>query len=175
MADSNITRRALAAALKAQMQEEPFSGVCIAEICDRCDMNRKSFYYHFKDKYDLLNWIYDTEFLAVTKDSAHMEGWGFMEKLLQYLYENRAFYRRAMEVKGQNSFHEHFRALLLPEIGARLITLLPADTVTDFQVGFFTDATLGAMEVWLREKEPESPQALLGKLQSCFPQESHER
>ena len=28
-------------------------------------MNRKSFYYHFKDKYDLVNWIFDTEITKI--------------------------------------------------------------------------------------------------------------
>lgn len=57
MADSNITKRALAAALKELMEQKPFSKINVADICEKCGMNRKSFYYHFKDKYDLVNWI----------------------------------------------------------------------------------------------------------------------
>ena len=53
MADSNITKRALASALKELMNEKPFARISVSDICTRCDMNRKSFYYHFKDKYDL--------------------------------------------------------------------------------------------------------------------------
>ena len=52
MADSNITKRALAQALKELMQEKSFEKISISDICDRCQMNRKSFYYHFIDKYD---------------------------------------------------------------------------------------------------------------------------
>ena len=62
MADSNITKRALAAALKELMEQKPFSKINVAEICEKCGMNRKSFYYHFKDKYDLVNWIFDMDF-----------------------------------------------------------------------------------------------------------------
>ena len=65
MADSNITKRALASALKGLMEELPFDKINVAHICERCDMNRKSFYYHFRDKYDLVNWIFDTEFLTI--------------------------------------------------------------------------------------------------------------
>ena len=53
MADSNITKKALASALKELMETVPFSKISIGDICEKCDMNRKSFYYHFKDKYDL--------------------------------------------------------------------------------------------------------------------------
>lgn len=68
MADSNITKRALATSLKELMMEQPFEKINVAQICERCNMNRKSFYYHFKDKYDLVNWIFDTEFIALLKD-----------------------------------------------------------------------------------------------------------
>ena len=69
MADSGITKRALAEALKQLMEELPFSKISVADICEQCNMNRKSFYYHFKDKYDLLNWILDTEFLGTALKS----------------------------------------------------------------------------------------------------------
>ena len=49
MADSNVTKRALAAALR-ELVEEDFDKIQVAQICERCDMNRKSFYYHFWDK-----------------------------------------------------------------------------------------------------------------------------
>ena len=59
MADSNITKKALAEALKELMEEKSFEKINIGDICEKCEMNRKSFYYHFKDKYDLVNWIFD--------------------------------------------------------------------------------------------------------------------
>lgn len=52
MADSNITRNAMAAAMKALMKEKKLSKISISDICGACGMNRNSFYYHFKDKYD---------------------------------------------------------------------------------------------------------------------------
>ena len=49
MADSNITRNAMAAAMKALMKEKKLSKISISDICGACGMNRNSFYYHFKD------------------------------------------------------------------------------------------------------------------------------
>ena len=40
MADSNITKRALATSLKELMAEQPFEKMYVAQICDRCYMNR---------------------------------------------------------------------------------------------------------------------------------------
>ena len=67
MADSNITKKALANALKELMASTPFKDIGIGAICEKCEMNRKSFYYHFRDKYDLVNWIYDNEFIGHLK------------------------------------------------------------------------------------------------------------
>ena len=64
MADSNITKRALAVALKSLLAERPFAKVSVRDICEACGMSRKSFYYHFQDKYELLNWIFFTEFVS---------------------------------------------------------------------------------------------------------------
>ena len=50
MSDSNITKRSLASALKELMEEMPFAKITVADICEKCGMNRKSFYYHFRDK-----------------------------------------------------------------------------------------------------------------------------
>lgn len=67
MTDSSITKLALSNALKELPTEQPFEKISISDICDRCRMNRKSFYYHFRDKYDLVNWIFDTEFMELNR------------------------------------------------------------------------------------------------------------
>lgn len=99
MADSNITKKALAASLKELMTEQSFEKINVTQICERCDMNRKSFYYHFKDKYDLINWIFDTEFMALVKDedlhADYGKHWALVEKACDYFYENHAFYRKS--------------------------------------------------------------------------------
>ena len=63
MAESNITKNALADALKSLMREKNFDKISVLDICEKCNMNRKSFYYHFRDKYDLLNWIFYIGFM----------------------------------------------------------------------------------------------------------------
>ena len=57
MAEAGVTKKVLAYALKSLMASRPLSKITVGDICEACDMNRKSFYYHFRDKYDLVNWI----------------------------------------------------------------------------------------------------------------------
>ena len=51
MPDSNITKHAIAAALKELCREKSFDKISIADITSTCGLNRQTFYYHFEDKY----------------------------------------------------------------------------------------------------------------------------
>ena len=95
MAEGTITKQALAQSLKDLMQEKPFQKISVSDICERCGMNRKSFYYHYRDKYDLLNWIFDTEFGAICLHKTYRAEEDFFRDLCEYFYANRSFYRKA--------------------------------------------------------------------------------
>lgn len=168
MADSNTTKRALASALKDLMRTHPFSKISVSDICEYCDMNRKSFYYHFKDKYDLINWIYDTEFIAIAMQTSYRSFWDFLADLCGYFYENRSFYSKALQITGQNSFSEHFRELLQPTIRQRLVKPAAPGQAQAFQTIFFTDALICAMMRWLKVGDCMPPQEFLALLRSCI-------
>lgn len=168
MADSNITRRALSAALKELMQEKPFEKISVADICQKCEMNRQSFYYHFKDKYDLVNWIFDNEFIAVARKSEFSDQWDFLEALCTYFFTNRDFYRRVLTVKGQNSFSEHFREFLQPMLAHGIGELLGDEYVQEFHINFFSDALVCTIERWLTDKHSMQPKELIRLLQSLI-------
>lgn len=153
MADSNITKRALASALKELMNEKPFARISVSDICTRCDMNRKSFYYHFKDKYDLVNWIYNTEFLAVVRHKDYESGWNLLEELCEYFYDNRDFYRRTFQVDGQNSFSDYFHAIAMTILTEDLAGISTEASEIEFYVNFYTDAFVCAIKRWLSEKD----------------------
>lgn len=168
MADSNITKRALATALRGLMEETAFERINVAQICERCNMNRKSFYYHFKDKYDLVNWIFDTEFIALLKNenwgANYQERWASIEKSCQYFYQNHGFYRKALQIKGQNSFSEHFREYIRPLLADRISSVFGEKRLDEFTLDFFTDAVICAMERWLLAKECMPPEQFVEKI-----------
>lgn len=164
MAYSNVTKTAMAEAMKALMAEMPFSRVSVGDICERCGMNRKSFYYHFKDKYDLVNWIFQTEFLEVLNVQDYTSGWGLIADLCAYFYKERAFYAAALRIEGQNSFSDFFSAALnaiLPEVLRD-----PFETPEDsrFFFDFFTDAIKTAITRWLTETPPVPPEVFTERL-----------
>ncbi len=168
MADSNITKHALAASLRALMEEHPFEKITVAQICEQCGINRKSFYYHFKDKYDLVNWIFDSDLVALAVSDVDLNDedsmWRLLKTLGDYFYENRAFYRKAFQIKGQNSFSDHFRELSQPLFKNRLAALVGEENTDEFVLDFFTDASLSALERWLTAKECVPPGQVVERL-----------
>ncbi len=105
MAYYNTTKKSLASSLKALLIDSPFEKVSVGEICAECGINRKSFYYHFKDKYELVVWVFRQEFQDIfdIKENAS----SFITRLAEYFYENRSFYKRILPIDGQNNFREY--------------------------------------------------------------------
>lgn len=53
---SQTTKRALEASLKNLLAQKPLDKITINDIATDCGINRMTFYYHFKDIYDLVEW-----------------------------------------------------------------------------------------------------------------------
>lgn len=168
MADSNITKRALANALKEQLEVEPFSKISISDICDRCEMNRKSFYYHFRDKYDLVNWLFDAEFTVFLRKRDNGGAWDFFEALCCYLYDNRVFYRKILTVRGQDSFYEHLRGYLRPFLQAPLTDISGQTEAPGLYMDFFTDSLSCTLERWLLEKDCQEPMQFVASIKELL-------
>ena len=65
---SQKTKQALADALKSAMKTKKLSKITVSELIAACNINRKTFYYHFQDIYALLKWMLEQEALEVIKN-----------------------------------------------------------------------------------------------------------
>lgn len=163
-----ITKKALAHAMRTLMQEEAFRRISVGDICERCGMSRKSFYYHFRDKYELVNWIFDQDFIALVRDRSYDNAWEFFEDLCTYFYENRTFYVNAFAVEGQNSFTEYFAEVLQPIAQDYFMRILGDDRKKEFFAVFFMDAFRVSLIRWLREPQNLSPSEYIALLKVCI-------
>ena len=168
MSESYITKNALAASMKKLMDERDFSKVTVADICEGCGMNRKSFYYHFKDKYELVNWIFYEEFLKNMDVSRYKTSRDILEDLCKYFYRERTFYENALMVEGQNSFREYLFESMLPVIKTQTKDLFRDREYNLFFVYFFYEAFLAAIISWLRDGEKIPPDEFLRQLHAIL-------
>ena len=163
MAES--TKKTLAKAMKELMSEQPFHKITVSDICDRCGMNRKSFYYHFIDKYDLVNWIYYTEFAETVTQEALSTPWALSEAVCAYLYENRRFYANALTITGPNSFSEYFASLLRPLIEFQIPSEATGDEAdAAFRETFISDAFIVSLRRWLTETPITLPEIYVERI-----------
>ena len=93
MANSNITKKALAQSLKELGSTKILDKITVADITNHCGVNRQTFYYHFNDKYELLNWIYTEDlFKPLTKDLDFFNWGDKLVGLLKYMKNMKPFF-----------------------------------------------------------------------------------
>ena len=149
MSESNITKNALAASMKKLMRSRPFEKISVSDICSDCGINRKSFYYHFRDKYDLVNWIFYTEFIGSMDLSGYRTGWDWLNDMGEYFYKEREFYRCALKIEGQNSFKDYLVEVISPIAAVFLQDVFPETEKDNFYITFMLDALLTSTVRWL--------------------------
>ena len=165
MADSNSTKSALADAMKKLMVCKSFAKISISDLCEECGLNRKSFYYHFKDKYDLVNWIFYVDFLTNMGGKNFENEWDVLVAVCNIFYQNKAFYQSALRIEGQNSFKDYFYEMLEPVMAFFVQDLFQVQNQKLF-VTFFCDAFLTAVLRWFRKHKilPDKYPVLIGKV-----------
>ena len=93
MSDSLITKKAIAQCLKNLAAEKSFLKISIGDITAACGLNRQTFYYHFQDKYELLDWIYYEECFVPILDGITFDNWHLrIKQLLDTLKKEKVFY-----------------------------------------------------------------------------------
>ena len=96
------TKLVIAEALTQLMQEKPLDSISVADIISASKLSRRTFYYHFKDKHDLVCWIFDWDVVNhlgvqdVIIDNAGQQKY-FVDALRNHMYRNRAFYVNAIQ------------------------------------------------------------------------------
>ena len=103
----NRTRRELGAALRELLREEPLSQIRVRELTERCGLRRQSFYYHYKDVYDLFDWSVRQERALLLERLEGCLAWRqALLDLLDRAAEERAFYQAVLDRGGQAGLGE---------------------------------------------------------------------
>ena len=172
MPDSSITKLMLANSLKKLMAEKPFSKICVADITGSCGVTRTTFYYHFKDKYDLMNWIYYTETVPFMSAYQKVENWtDGLRDLCYYMKENEAFYSNALNTTGQNSFQEYLNDYIR-DLAASVLESIKGTQFDEEKWGFITEfiatSFVGLIVRWSDTGMKEDPADYVSHIREIF-------
>lgn len=100
------TEHELALALKTMMAEVPLDEISVTSLTKRCHINRKTFYYHFHDIFDLLTLVFLDESIpgvTETKDINQL-----MKLLFTYYTKNYKFIDATLNSAGKDLVREFF-------------------------------------------------------------------
>ena len=72
----NGTKGKMAEAFKELVCKKSFQKITISDIAKESAMTRENFYYHFRDKYDIMHWIFEQQVAAqLPEDEEPFEMW----------------------------------------------------------------------------------------------------
>ena len=89
---SQTTKRAMAASLKNLLLQKPLTKITINDIAEDCGISRMTFYYHFKDIYDLVEWVCVEDAARALEGKKTYDTWQEgMLQIFEAVTENRQF------------------------------------------------------------------------------------
>ena len=103
------TKELLAKTLKKKMEKKPLSKITVSEIIKDCNLNRRTFYYHFTDIYALTEWMLGQDTIKLVKKSENTSTWdkGVLA-LMIYIKENKHICFCAMDGLGRDLLQRYF-------------------------------------------------------------------
>lgn len=174
MSESLITKQAIARGLKEAMQQKSFDKITISDITKSCGLNRQTFYYHFQDKFELLNWIFYNEVIEVLTDGLSLDNWqDNLYNMLHVMEEEKVFYQNAINQSFQNEFHEYLIEIstaLFCNIIDNLIIDKQSKIIEDenkrFIAEFYSFGVVGLIMEWAKKGMKKSASQIIIQISS---------
>ena len=157
----------LADSLKELARIHSIEKITIREITDKAGVIRPTFYNHFQDKYELVDWIFYNEAISLISEELTYENWD--QKVLLLLHHMKAeshFYVNMLEISMESGFQEYlFR--VTKELFGNLILQIYDKIQTEeieFIASFYAFGISGTIIFWARNGMRETPEELVMQL-----------
>lgn len=169
MAKGQITKNQIMEVFMDLMEEKPFNEITISDITERCNLNRLTFYYHFQDKYDLLNQTIDLMIMYPFMKDLTFENWP--DHLCYALETIKAHKKYCMNAFSSDNgeFMEHIGAII-SQLFTDLFEEMPNVSRTDtenktFLADFLSYGIVGTVNHWMRTGIKGEPREIVRKLE----------
>lgn len=177
MSDSTITKRAIAEGLKGLIPGKSFDKISVSDITSSCGLNRQTFYYHFQDKYELLNWIYYTEGFSRILDGITFDNWpDRLHQLLDIMKKDQSFYINT--IKCEESCFSDYLLEITAALFEEALNKLDADhrmspDDKQFFSQFYSYGICGVILSWTKSGMKQPTQAVAANLYKLAKETEH--
>lgn len=164
----------IANALKELMQSKSFEKISISDITNACSIHRQTFYYHFDDKYDLLNWIVFHELVNPLIDNFNLDNmYQRIEDLFTTMVKHKSFYQKAFRV-GVSEMSRYIGKLAVEQISGMVASIendngvitdeLSHNTMSEF-LGY---GIVGVIFNWAQDGMKDSPKVMTERIRTII-------
>ena len=162
------TRKLLQQAMIDLTVERGFAAITVADITERAEMNRSTFYRHFLDKYDLLYQFLDSAHASIARKTDMLLRMTRTPPgplmMIQHIQEYSAFYRHMLGAKGDPHFVQRFRENTERRYRELLANHPSSDDPdappAEMRARYGSWAAIGAILWWLENDQPYSAEQL---------------
>lgn len=153
---SQVTKRALEQSLKNLLLKKPLTKITINDIADDCGINRMTFYYHFKDIYDLVEWSCLEDAKKALNEKKTYETWqqGFLQ-IFEAVQDNKPFilnvYRCVHGEQVEKYLQPLVDQLLLDVINEEVGEMKVRDEDKQFIAQVYSYIFIGLMLDWIKD------------------------
>jgi probable dihydroxyacetone kinase regulator len=161
------TKQALADSFLRLLSKHSFDKITVKDIVEDCGVNRQTFYYHFHDIYDLVEWIFQDAAAKVSESDLDYDDWtSGLEKLMHYLQDNRMLILNAYNSISHEAVADYIKMGLRPYCAAIVEHQAaemdePAEQEdVDFVTDLFTLAATGLVTQWIGQQMRPGDHAL---------------
>lgn len=163
----------LADSIKELLKERSFLNIGVQDIVKNCDVSRTAFYNLFKDKYDLVSWIYRRDVEDIYWKLKKFDWRKYHTKILQYMQGEREFYVNVAAYEGQNSILDYITsyAIICMEMQVKEemgMNILPEDV--ELSIYMWNLASTRLTFTWLKEKDERKPEEITDLICNCVPE-----
>lgn len=166
---SNTTKIALEASLKKMMLQKPFDKITINDLTKDCGISRMTFYNHFKDIYDLVEWSCEEDGKQALQNNNTYDTWQEgLYQIFQAVLENKPFilnvYRTVSREQIENYLFRLTRDLIENVVEEKSVGREISLEDKLFISGFYKYSFVGIMLDWIKQGMKEEPQILVEKI-----------
>lgn len=166
---SQLTKRALEESLKRLLLTKPLNKITIADITSDCGISRMTFYYHFQDIYDLVEWACEEDAARAIAGNKTADTWqtGLLDTFLA-LRENKSFIASIYHDMSR----EQVERFLVPVVSDLVKSVVDEHAARrhvreqdrDFIARFFAHALIGTVLDWIARDMRDDPQQLVQRV-----------
>ena len=166
---SQTTKRALEASLKNLLLKKPLNKITINDIAEDCGINRMTFYYHFKDIYDVVEWSCHEDAARALGGKKTYDTWqqGFLN-IFRAVEDNKPFIMNVYHSVSREHVETYLSKLtydlLIGVVEEKSKGISVRDEDKQFIADFYKYAFVGIMLNWIKCGMTEDPEKIIKKL-----------